>query len=106
MNICSMVWGCYIMSNYKIYGLTFGYDDKFLSLIVGNIACFGNGLFRYFFGIMYDKFGFRKCYNFHLIINMITIITLPMVAHLKFMYTLWIFFSAIGEGSIYVLFSA
>ena len=54
----SLTWGFFVVSSYKTYGRKFGYDDKFLILVVGTLSNFGNGAFRYPFGLLFDKFGF------------------------------------------------
>ena len=48
-------------NNYKIYGLTKIDDDQFLT-IVGSLGSVSNGCSRAFWGIMMDRFGFRKLF--------------------------------------------
>ena len=48
-------------NNYKIYGLLQIADDTFLT-IVGSVGSVTNGCCRVFWGIMMDRFGFKKVF--------------------------------------------
>jgi len=96
------MWGFYIMSNFKNYGQEFNYDDRYLSLVVGNLASFGNGGFRLFAGISVDYLGFRTSFNINLMINIFLASTINLIGKYSVCYAIWIFLAAIGEGSCFV----
>ena len=52
---------------------------KYVSLIVGNLASFGNGGFRFLAGLSVDYFGFKTSFNINLLINIILASTLKII---------------------------
>ena len=48
--------GLAFIGNFKQIGNTL--DDKYLTLVVGNLSSIANGCFRLIFGFLYDKYKF------------------------------------------------
>ena len=65
-----IVFGQFILNQYKSYGLTQPplADDAFLTL-VGSLASVGNGISRTSWAILYDKVGFRRVYFIAVIVQ-------------------------------------
>ena len=100
----SLSYGYCLVSNYKNYGQKFGYSDNYLILIVGNITSFSNGGFRFIFGILCDKIGFKNSYNIIIILNIISSLTLPYIVKDDILYPLWMLIIALSEGSHFSIF--
>ncbi len=54
--------------SYKTFGKKYIHDDKFLSLI-GAVGSMGNGLSRFFWAAMLDRFDFKCLYSALLVLN-------------------------------------
>jgi sugar phosphate permease len=54
----SIPFGMFIAFNYKEYGMLRIEDDSFLT-VIGSCGAIFNGLGRFFWGFMFDKFSFR-----------------------------------------------
>ncbi len=72
--------------------------------VVGNIASISNGSFRFIFGVICDKIGFKNTYNILVIINIVNSLALDLVASNKFFYAFWIFMLASSEGGNFTIF--
>merc|ERR1719317_1778412 len=85
-----------IMGNFsKSFGLTFINDDHFYSIVAifQNIL---NGFSRIFWGLGYDRFGFKKCFSVICLVVCLTISTLPLLPSMgddgqggRVCYALW-----------------
>lgn len=94
--------GYALLSNYKNIGKQF--DDKYLTLVVGNLASIANGGFRLFFGVAYDKFGFRCVFSIITLCNFILYTTLYFVNTDKIWFSLYVFLGAAMEGGHFAIF--
>jgi len=99
----SLSYGYCLVSNYKNYGQKYGYSDNYLILIVGNITSFSNGGFRFVFGILCDKIGFKNAYNIIIVLNMISTLTLSYIVKDDMLYPLWMLIIALSEGSHFTI---
>jgi sugar phosphate permease len=54
----SIPFGMFIAFNYKEYGMIKLTNDSFLT-VIGSCGAIFNGLGRFFWGFMFDKFSFR-----------------------------------------------
>ena len=60
--------GLMMANSYKNYGFDLGKDDSFLTL-VGSLQALTNGLSRAMWGLLLDRFGFKKIYSIILIMQ-------------------------------------
>lgn len=68
MSFCSLLYGLFIASSFKDYGLHTLNDDLYLGLVVGTVANIGNGASRIIMGYLMDLVGFKKVYTFILLL--------------------------------------
>jgi nucleoside permease NupC len=54
-------------------------DTNYLDFVVGNLAAFSNGGFRFVFGLLYDKLKFRRIFNFMLLTNIFIASTFNLI---------------------------
>lgn len=95
--------GYFMATNFKGYGITKINDDQFLTL-VGSLSSLCNGGGRLFWGLISDKFAFKKVYGTILVIQMIEIITIRFISHYRIAYLLWVCVALLCEGGHFVTF--
>ena len=59
LQFCSVLPGLYFAFNYREYGL-FKFDDDRYVAFVGGVAMLSNGISRPCWGVLYDKFGYKR----------------------------------------------
>ena len=95
--------GYFMATNFKNYGITKISDDQFLTL-VGSLGSVFNGAGRFFWGLLSDKFNFKKVYLTVLIIQLVNIATLRFISSIETAYLLWVCSALLCEGGNFVLF--
>jgi len=68
MVIMAAFFSLFMANNYKIFGLVKIEDDSFLT-IVGSVGSVCNGGSRALWGILMDKFGFKKIFFLILVVQ-------------------------------------
>merc|ERR1712179_694653 len=101
-----------IMGTYsKTFGLTFINDDHFYSIVAVFQHIF-NGFSRIFWGISFDRFGFKKCFAVICAVVCLTVTTLPLLPSLsdgvggRVCYGLWMCLLYATCPGIYVIIAA
>ena len=105
MNTLSSGLGLLISVQFKDYGLKTINDDQFLTLI-GSLGFVFNSCFRIIWGLLMDKFGFRKVYWILLTCQFSLICSLYAISSYKAAYFLWICLMLACEGGHFSLFPA
>lgn len=100
LSVCN---GYFMAANFKGYGITKISDDRFLTL-VGSISSLCNGGARFMWGLITDRFPFKKIYMVILIIQMIEIATLRFISEYSIAYLLWVSVALLCEGGHFVIF--
>ena len=100
---CSMSFPNFIKPALKNYGSTKFNDDQFLTQI-GMFAFSISALGKFFWGILYDKFGFIKCYSVMLIMEIFACFTMDIGSSSKVGFCIWIVFIFSAEGAHFTLF--
>lgn len=103
MIFCSTAYGYFVASNFKNYGIMKISEDSFLTLI-GSLSSFFNGGGRFFWGLISDKFGFKKTYLTILIIQIINAATLRFASDVNIIYLIWVCLAMLCEGGNFVIF--
>lgn len=98
----SLTGGYAVLSQYKEIGNAF--EDKYLTLVVGNLASFANGGFRLFFGIAYDYFSFRQVFSILTFVNFILYTTIYFVREEHTLFAIYVFLGAAMEGGNFAIF--
>ena len=75
ISLTQIFYGYYIINQFKTYGLGYGHDDTFLS-VVGAIGSLFNGFLRIFWSSLLDKYPFHKVYGTLCGIQIFLIITI------------------------------
>lgn len=75
----SIPFGMFIAFNYKEYGMIKLSNDSFLT-VIGSCGAVFNGLGRFFWGVMFDKFSFRVISSLINGILLLAAITISFVA--------------------------
>jgi OFA family oxalate/formate antiporter-like MFS transporter len=101
----SVIPGFFLANTYKILGEKMIDDDNFLA-IVGSVSSFANGSFRFFWGQLLDKIGFKKTYFLLLTLQSSLIVTLFYVAKVKALYLIWVSLILACEGGHFSVFPA
>jgi len=99
----SMANGCFMVSNFKNYGITKISSDSFLTLI-GSLSSVCNGGGRLVWGFLSDKLEFKKTYVILLIIQIMEIATLRFISDYGVLYLIWVCGALLCEGGHFVLF--
>jgi hypothetical protein len=79
-------------------------DDKYLTLVVGNMAAFANGGFRLVIGFCYDHLGFSTLYNIMCIVNIILGCTWYLINDNETIFAICVFLGAAVEGGHFSIF--
>lgn len=95
--------GLFFAANYKNIGIKAINDDSFLN-IVGSIGALANGPGRFLWGILFDRFGFHKCFIGLSCCQFLMLITFQMILEIKWLFLLWIAISFWCLGGHPVLF--
>jgi len=75
----SIPFGMFIAFNYKEYGMTkMSGNDSFLT-VIGSIGAVFNGVGRFFWGLMFDKFSFRVISSIINIVLLICALVIPFL---------------------------
>ena len=81
-------------------------DEKWLRLI-GALCGFASGIFKVFWGYIFDKHGFRWTYNYVLLIELTMCLFVTIVVRWgPFCYAIWVFMGFICLGAHFVIFPA
>jgi OFA family oxalate/formate antiporter-like MFS transporter len=91
--------------SYKTFGKKYIFDDKFLSLI-GAVGSMGNGLSRFFWAAMLDRFDFKYLYSSLLIINGILALTVSYAVKVPQIYLLYVLLTYVCYGGHLGMFPA
>lgn len=94
------------INNFKIMGLNASIDDFFLTGFMGSINAICYGSFRPIFGILFDKFGFKKCLGLLLAIQFVVSLNLNYCLRDKYLYLFVCALAYISLGAIVSLFAA
>ena len=103
MMFLSVSNGYFLAANFKNYGMTKIPNDSFLTL-VGSLSSLCNGGGRIFWGILSDKFDFKKVYTIILLIQLLDIATLRFISNYELPYLIWISVALLCEGGNFVIF--
>ncbi len=95
----------YLAGCYKTMVIDLGgnIDDSYLT-IMGALGGLVNGSSRIVWGIVQDKYGFKKIYAGILICQLIVCTTITSVVSNKFVYGIWVLLGYNCLGSHFVLF--
>ena len=103
MNCLSSGFGLMISVQFKDYGLKQINDDQFLTM-VGSIGAVCNGGGRMIWGVLYDKFSFKKAYFFLLVTQILFIATYEAVSSYKASFFIWTCVLFFCEGGHFAIF--
>lgn len=104
MGFCSIFYGMYMISVYKILGEDNGIDDLTLT-IAGSCGAVANAASKFGSGLLVDRYGFKKIYVITLLIQILVASTIYFVVKLdKYVYFIWILLSQITLASHFSLF--
>lgn len=103
MTFFSIQNGYFMASNFKDYGFSKISDDSFLTL-VGSLSSVFNGGGRFFWGVLSDKFDFKKIYLMILVIQIADMATLRLISQEKSLYLIWVCVALLCEGGHFVIF--
>jgi OFA family oxalate/formate antiporter-like MFS transporter len=91
--------------SYKSFGKKYISDDQFLSLI-GAVGSMGNGLSRFFWAAMLDRFDFKCLYSALLIINGFLALTVSYAVMVPQVYLVYILLTYVCYGGHLGMFPA
>jgi OFA family oxalate/formate antiporter-like MFS transporter len=91
--------------SYKTFGKHYIHDDKMLSLI-GAVGSMGNGLSRFFWAAMLDKFDFKCLYTALLIINGSLALTVSYAVTIPQVYLVYVLMTYVCYGGHLGMFPA
>ena len=95
----------YMAGTFKAMGIQLGGIDDFTLTWIGSIGNVANGLFRVFWGAIYDKAGFTHVYRIILFIEFfVCILMVKTVTLSPFLYMLWVFLAYQSLGAHFVIF--
>eukprot|EP01015_Nassula_variabilis_P004189 TRINITY_DN1289_c0_g1_i16.p1 TRINITY_DN1289_c0_g1~~TRINITY_DN1289_c0_g1_i16.p1 ORF type:complete len:415 (+),score=30.95 TRINITY_DN1289_c0_g1_i16:414-1658(+) len=93
--------GYYVLFRFKQYGLKIFKDDYFMTKL-SSIAFLFAGLCRFLFGLLFDKFGYKKVAFCIQVLLFVLVGSLPFVTN-QWVFLIWICFILAGEGGIIVI---
>lgn len=73
--------------------------------MVGNLAAFSNGGFRFIFGYLYDKHKFYLVYNYMLFGNVVVCLLITLMRDSQLVFTLLVVSAAAIEGAHFSIFA-
>jgi MFS family permease len=98
-------FGLLIANSYKLYGFDLKKQDSFLTL-TGSLKDLSNGLSRAMWGLLMDKFGFKKCYFVILVIQLSLAVTFSSVSDNNTLFLVWVCATMCVEGGQFSIFPA
>ena len=105
MLVLSMTFAAFMKTAFKAYGVTNIHDDSYLTT-VGGVSFFGAAFARLIYGIAFDSFGFKKCYMFVLVQELVMAVLIPYINTNKTAYFICVFIMFMCDGAHYTLFPA
>lgn len=88
MGVLGPYFGLLMANNYKVYGIDKGHSDYFVTL-VGSFGSAANGCSRFFWAVLFDKYGFKKVYFAIMAIQLILTATLSSISSVGALYLIW-----------------
>lgn len=98
-------FGFLVSGNYKTFGKKYIKDDAYLTLI-GAVGAMGNGLSRFAWATLLDKFDFKCLYTALLIINAFLALTIYYAAQIPQLYMFYVFMAYVCYGGHLGMFPA
>jgi OFA family oxalate/formate antiporter-like MFS transporter len=98
-------YGLFMSGSYKSFAKKYIHDDKFLSLI-GAIGSMGNGLSRFFWATMLDRFEFKCLYTCLLLLNGFLALTVSYAVHYPQVYLIYVLLTYVCYGGHLGMFPA
>ena len=105
MLMFSITNGLFLAANFKNLGILRISDDNFLNF-VGSVGAISNGSGRIIWGIIMDKWEFKKTYVFILIIQIFESFSLIFIMQYQFLYMIWVGIAFFCLGGHMVIFPA
>ena len=97
--------GYLVSGSYKTFGKKYIHNDAFLTLI-GAVGSMGNGLSRFAWATLLDKFDFKCLYTTLLIINSFLALTIYYAVQIPQLYMLYVFLAYVCYGGHLGMFPA
>jgi OFA family oxalate/formate antiporter-like MFS transporter len=94
-----------VSGSYKTFGKKYIADDAFLTLI-GAVGSMGNGLSRFVWATLLDKFDFKCLYTTLLMINAFLALTIYYAVKIPQLYMVYVFMSYVCYGGHLGMFPA
>jgi len=96
------IWYFFFMAiSFKSYGASAGLNDQFLTF-AGSFAAIINALSRIFIGSTLDYAKFKHVFGLVLLVQIVLAVTFPYIVDQKWLFFVWLCFTNIVQGSIFV----
>lgn len=102
---CGTYFGFLVSGNYKSFGKKYIKNDAFLTF-VGAVGSMGNGLSRFAWATLLDKFDFKCLYTTLLIINSCLALTIYYAVQIPNLYMIYVFMTYVCYGGHLGMFPA
>jgi hypothetical protein len=102
MNMLSIITGFFAVNNFKKYGQKNGLTNENYLAILGSVAAFCNAI-RFVWSTATDYYSYKLIYGILLVLQIVIDFTVPLVAHSKGLYAIWVSLMLLTEGGHFVL---
>ena len=89
----------FLNNNYKVYGMITIKDDLFLTT-VGSVGAASNGISRFVWAFLTDKYGYKKMFTCMLVIQACVAGTFTLISDSKPLYLVWYMISMSCQGGL------
>jgi MFS family permease len=100
----SIFYGIFLVAAFKNFGSTTGGIDDATLTLSGSVGAFVNGIFRFIWSALLDKYSFKLIYSIILVTQVIMACTVYFVVQQKYLYMLWIIISYACLGGNFTTF--